>query len=89
MNTNNPISVTQIMEEAVPDTVLMDWLTERSDPYAGGWICRPSVQGRGMRLHQASGEDDQGWYFDNFGRRPSATPRQAILEMMIAEDTND
>ncbi|KKN80400.1 hypothetical protein LCGC14_0329930 [marine sediment metagenome] len=41
------------------DTELLDWLDShaRHEHPGSGWICRDSVAGRGLRLHEANRED--------------------------------
>ncbi len=48
------------------DTERLDWITAQSKGYGCGWLCRNSVQGRGMRLHKTSMEG------------ASISPREAI-----------
>lgn len=36
------------------DTEMLDWLQNNARGYGVGWICRDSVTGRGLRLHETS-----------------------------------
>ena len=38
------------------DTERLDWLQAQSKGYGNGWVCRNSISGRGMRLHETGGE---------------------------------
>jgi hypothetical protein len=44
------------LDAAKMDTARLDWLQSQTKGYGGGWICRNSTGGRGMRLHETSGD---------------------------------
>lgn len=48
-------------EENKPtDTEMLDWLQRQTIGYGCGWVCRKSMYGRGIRLHETSREDALG-----------------------------
>lgn len=59
------------------DTEMLDWLQDRTKGYGKGWVCRDSITGRGMRLHETSKQDAKG------------TVRKAILAAMIRENIEE
>ena len=52
------------------DTKRLDFMQKQTKGYGTGWIFRDSVMGRGMRLHEHSGEGT------------SSSPREAIDKLM-------
>lgn len=36
------------------DTEMLDWLQANTKGYGKGWICRNSISGRGLRVHETS-----------------------------------
>ena len=65
--------------EAAEDTRRLDWLGEQQKN-TGGWVCRDSTIGRGIRLHETSGSEARrcGWEMH-------FTPRAAIDAAMAQE----
>ena len=39
------------------DTEMLDWLDKNAKGYGNGWVCRDSVCGLGLRLHETSDEE--------------------------------
>lgn len=50
------------------DKEMLDWLDKNMRGYGKGWICRDSSTGRGLRLHEHSGD------------RTKPTVREAIAD---------
>lgn len=42
------------MTKKITDKTLLDELNKLGKEYGHGWICRRSVSGRGLRLHQTN-----------------------------------
>lgn len=36
------------------DTEILDWLDRNASGFGDGWVCRKSVTGRGLRLHETT-----------------------------------
>lgn len=63
-----------------PAEALLDLMLEHADPKLG-WICRMSVTGRGLRLHQC--EDPIGTVHEYAnGRVVRATAQEAIADFV-------
>ncbi len=41
------------------DKELLDWLQSKTTGYGNGWVCRMSSTGRGVRLHESRGTDNE------------------------------
>lgn len=61
------------------DTELLDWLQERTTGI--GWVCRPSIDGLGWRLHEV--QRDQAEVYELYS---PTTPRQAIEDAIWREN---
>lgn len=59
------------------DTEMLNWLEKNAEGYGWGWVCRNSISGRGLRLHETSRSD----------ARP--TVREAIVTAMKENIIND
>lgn len=68
----------EIFVEGPTDTELLDWLDANTKGYGGGWVCRNSITGRGMRLHEMETKGAQEF----IGEDPQPTVRQAIAAAM-------
>lgn len=43
------------MAKETTDTERLDWLQGQTRGHGDGWVCRDSINGRGMRLHETMG----------------------------------